>query len=37
LEGAVTNPKIAVFIRKDLPNIKMKIADWIIKNKGKNE
>ncbi|MBD2139035.1 DUF1887 family protein [Anabaena sp. FACHB-1237] len=37
LEGAVTNPKIAVFIREDLPNIKIKIADWIIKNKGNNE
>jgi hypothetical protein len=34
LEGAVTNPKIAVFIRQDLPSLKEKIADWIELNKG---
>lgn len=36
LEGAVTNPKIAVFIREDLPNLKIKIADWVERNKGKS-
>lgn len=36
LEGAVSNPKIAVFIRKDLPNLKDKIADWVKNNKGKS-
>ncbi|MCC3406032.1 MAG: DUF1887 domain-containing protein [Microcoleus sp. PH2017_10_PVI_O_A] len=35
LEGSVSNPKIAVFIRKDLPNLKDKIADWVETNKGK--
>ena len=34
LEGAVTNPKIAVFIREDLPSLKEKIADWVERNKG---
>jgi len=37
LEGAVENPKIAVFIRKDLQDLKTKIIDWIEKNKGNNE
>lgn len=36
LEGAVSNPKIAVFIRKDLPNLKDKIAGWVKDNKGKS-
>lgn len=36
LEGAVSNPKIAVFLRKDLPNLKDKIADWVKNNKGKS-
>lgn len=34
LEGAVNNPKIAVFIREDLPSLKEKIADWVERNKG---
>lgn len=34
LEGAVTNPKIAVFLREDLPNLKEKIANWVTENKG---
>ncbi|GAB1537930.1 hypothetical protein NUACC21_05850 [Scytonema sp. NUACC21] len=36
LEGAVNNPKIAVFLRKDLQNIRIGIADWIERNKGKS-
>jgi hypothetical protein len=36
LEGAVTNPKIAVFIRQDLPSLKEKLADWVDRNKGKS-
>lgn len=36
LEGAVSNPKIAVFLRTDLPNLKDKIADWVKNNKGKS-
>ncbi|MEG3870687.1 MULTISPECIES: DUF1887 domain-containing protein [unclassified Microcoleus] len=36
LEGAVTNPKIAVFIRQDLPILKEKIAAWVDLNKGKS-
>lgn len=34
LEGAVSNPKIAVFLREDLPNLKEKIAKWVKDNKG---
>lgn len=34
LEGAVSNPKIAVFLREDLPNLKGKIANWVKDNKG---
>ncbi|EAW36942.1 hypothetical protein L8106_21047 [Lyngbya sp. PCC 8106] len=34
LEGAVRNPKIAVFLREDLPDLKKKIANWAKDNKG---
>jgi hypothetical protein len=34
LEGAVNNPKIAVFVRQDLPDLKEKIADWVERNRG---
>ncbi|WP_449419089.1 DUF1887 domain-containing protein [Phormidium nigroviride] len=34
LEGAVSNPKIAVFLREDLANLKEKIAKWVKDNKG---
>ncbi|MGB5961441.1 MAG: hypothetical protein WBG73_12325 [Coleofasciculaceae cyanobacterium] len=34
LEGAISNPKIAVFLRQDLPDLKEKIADWVEQNKG---
>jgi hypothetical protein len=34
LEGAVNNPKIAVFVRQDLQDLKEKIADWVERNKG---
>jgi len=34
LEGAVSDPKIAVFLREDLPNLKEKIAKWVKDNKG---
>ncbi|MGE5659102.1 MAG: DUF1887 domain-containing protein [Actinomycetota bacterium] len=34
LEGALSNPKIAVFLREDLPNLKNKIANWVKDNKG---
>lgn len=36
LEGALTNPKIAVFIRKDLLNLKQEIKNWVEQNKGKS-
>lgn len=36
LEGAISNPKIAVFIRQDLPDLQQKIADWVDKTKGKS-
>lgn len=34
LEGAISNPKIAVFIREDLLNLKEKIDNWVKDNKG---
>ncbi len=34
LEGALSNRKIAVFLREDLPKLKEKIADWVKDNKG---
>ena len=36
LEGAVSNPKIAVFVRTDLPDLKTKIATWVKNNKGES-
>lgn len=36
IEGAVSNPKIAVFVRKDLPELKTKIATWVKNNKGES-
>ncbi|QSJ20436.1 DUF1887 family protein [Nostoc sp. UHCC 0702] len=36
LEGAVSNPKIAVFVREDLPELKTKIASWVKNNKGES-
>jgi hypothetical protein len=34
LEGAINDPKIAGFLREDLPNLKEKIAKWVKDNKG---
>jgi len=36
LEGAVANPKNVVFVRKDLPDLKRKIATWVRNNKGES-
>lgn len=34
LEGAINDPKIAVFLRKNLLNLKEQIAKWVKDNKG---
>ncbi|MBE9256844.1 DUF1887 family protein [Dolichospermum sp. LEGE 00246] len=36
LETATDNPKIAVFVRTDLPDLKTKIATWVKDNKGQS-
>lgn len=36
LEGAISNPNVAVFVRQDLLSLKEKIADWVDRTKGKS-
>ncbi|MEG4304132.1 DUF1887 domain-containing protein [Microcoleus sp. D3_18a_C4] len=36
LEGAISNPNVAVFVIQDLLNLKEKIADWVDRTKGKS-